>query len=97
MRFVIQFPESVKDDLGYFSAREQKIILAGIRRNLGDDADGEGKKRKKLRTNEIAAWELKLGKYRVFYDIENGVTVKVIAIGYKDHNELFIKGERVEL
>ncbi|MGH9855222.1 MAG: type II toxin-antitoxin system RelE family toxin [Blastocatellia bacterium] len=97
MRFAIQFSESAKDDLNYFSAHEQRIILAGIRRNLSDDADGESKKRKKLRTNEIAAWELKLGKYRVFYDIGNGVTVKVIAIGYKDHNALFIKGERVEL
>jgi mRNA-degrading endonuclease RelE of RelBE toxin-antitoxin system len=97
MRFVIQFRESAKDDLNYFSAREQRIILAGIRRNLNDDADGESKKRKKLRTNEIAAWELKLGKYRVFYDIENSVTVKVIAIGYKDHNELYIKGERIEI
>jgi mRNA-degrading endonuclease RelE of RelBE toxin-antitoxin system len=66
MRFVIQFRESVKNDLDYFSPREQRIILTGIRRNLSNDADGESKKRKKLRTNEIAAWELKLGRYRVF-------------------------------
>jgi mRNA-degrading endonuclease RelE of RelBE toxin-antitoxin system len=50
-----------------------------------------------LRTNEIAAWELKLGKYRVFYDIEDDVTVKVAAVGYKEHNELFIQGERIKI
>ncbi len=97
MKFDVQFTESAKDDLTYFSAREQRIIIAGLRRYLQDDASVESKKRKKLKTNEIAAWELKLGKHRVFYDIEEEGQVKIMAIGFKQHNELFIKGDKVEL
>jgi hypothetical protein len=47
-------------------------------------------------TNDLAAWELRLGKHRVFYNIEE-TTVKIIAVGAKEHNKLFIKGKRAEL
>jgi mRNA-degrading endonuclease RelE of RelBE toxin-antitoxin system len=97
MKFDVQLTESAKDDLTYFSAREQRIIIDGLRRYLQDDAGAESKKRKKLKTNEIAAWELRLGKRRVFYDIEEEGRVKIMAIGFKEHNELFIKGGKVEL
>ncbi len=97
MKFDVQLTENAKDDLTYFSAREQRIIIAGLRRYLQDDANVGSKRRKKLKTNEIAAWELKLGKHRVFYDIEAEGQVKIMAIGIKEHNELFIKGDKVEL
>jgi hypothetical protein len=33
----------------------------------------------------------------VFYEFENDALVKIVAIGYKEHNDLFIRGEKVEL
>ena len=55
------------------------------------------RKRKVLRPNPIAPWELKLGDIRVFYEVMQTpaplVTIK--AIGVKENNELFIGGERV--
>jgi hypothetical protein len=34
----------------------------------------------------------------VFYDIdENAHVVRIVAIGYKEHNELYIEGEKFEL
>jgi hypothetical protein len=33
----------------------------------------------------------------VFYDLEEPNFVKVLAVGYKDRNELYIRGKKVEL
>jgi mRNA-degrading endonuclease RelE of RelBE toxin-antitoxin system len=58
----------------------------------------ETRNRKKLRENPLSHWELRLGQYRVFYDVsEIEQQVKVIAIGHKVHNKLFIGGEEFEL
>jgi mRNA-degrading endonuclease RelE of RelBE toxin-antitoxin system len=37
-----------------------------------------------------------VGKYRVLYDLEDGIA-KIVAVGYKEHNELFIRGREAEL
>lgn len=43
-------------------------------------------------------WELKAGKYRVFYDInEAEKIVRVVAVGHKEHNVLYIEGEEFSL
>ena len=58
----------------------------------------ETRQRKKLRDNPVASWELRIGKYRVFYEI-HGMSRKVtiIAVGHKEHNTLFIRGKEVQL
>ena len=46
----------------------------------------------------LADWELRVGRYRVFYDIdENAHVVRIIAVGYKEHNDLYIEGKKFEL
>lgn len=56
----------------------------------------ETRNRKQLRPNELAGWELRVDVFRVFYDVSEDI-VKVVAIGLKQGNELFIHGERYEL
>ena len=54
--------------------------------------------RKPLEDNTIAPWELRVGDFRVFYDVSRGDHVVVIvAIGQKSHNRLRIGGEEFEL
>jgi mRNA-degrading endonuclease RelE of RelBE toxin-antitoxin system len=77
-------------------AYEQRIVIVAIQTYLWEDADIESNRRKRLRPNELAPWELRAGKYRVFYELEAG-QVKVVAIGHKEHNELFVRGKKVEL
>jgi mRNA-degrading endonuclease RelE of RelBE toxin-antitoxin system len=49
---------------------------------------------KPLRTNELSKWELRLGKYRVFYDVEEEARIiRIKAVGWKEHNRLFIRGK----
>jgi len=50
-----------------------------------------------LHPNPIAPWELRIDRYRVFYRLEADAIVKVIAVGVKEHNDLYIRGEKVEL
>ena len=61
------------------------------------DPQVESPHRKKLRPNPLAPWELRIGQYRLFYEVEDVTAVKIAAIGYKEHNDLFIRGQRVEL
>ncbi len=61
------------------------------------DANIANKRRKPLVENAIAPWELRIDKYRVFYEFETNIRVKIIAIGYKEHNDLFIRGKQVKL
>ena len=49
------------------------------------------------RDNALGPWELRIENYRVFYELADGTTVKIVAIGYKEHNDLFIRGRRVQL
>ncbi|MEK7312358.1 MAG: type II toxin-antitoxin system RelE/ParE family toxin [Chloroflexota bacterium] len=54
--------------------------------------------RKRLRPNDVAEWELRVGRFRVFYDVREEVkVVRVEAVGHKDGNKLFIQGEEYEL
>ena len=97
MKFEVRFVPSAADDLHHFEAHERRIIADGIQEFLEVDADRENKRRKLLRPNPLAPWELRVGDYRVFYEITAGGAVRVLAIGRKLHNELFIRGRRAEI
>ena len=97
MPFQVTLTPSAEADLDYFKRFEQRVIVNAAKRYLRNDADVESRHRKKLRPNPLAPWELRSGKYRVFYEVVDATAVKILAIGYKEHNDLFIRGQRVEL
>ena len=79
-----------------FTVREQRIILDAIAEFLETDANVQNKRRKQIRPNPLAPWELRIGSHRVFYEIQEGL-VRILAIGHKVHNKLFIRGQKVEI
>lgn len=97
MTFSIQLTASAIEDLDHFRKNERRVISEGMALFLTHDANVETKRRKALRPNRISKWELRIDEYRIFYDIEENDVVKVIAVGHKEHNDLFIRGEKVEL
>ena len=97
MPFQVTLTPSAEADLDYFKRFEQCVIVNAAKRYLRNDADVESRHRKKLRPNPLAPWELRGGKYRVFYEVVDATAVKILAMGYKEHNDLFIRGQRVEL
>ena len=96
MTFSVKLTPSAREDIRYFRANEQRIIADSIRTYLTRDALVETNRRKFLEPNELAPWELRIDNYRIFYDVERGI-VNVRAVGYKDHNDLYIRGKKVDL
>jgi mRNA-degrading endonuclease RelE of RelBE toxin-antitoxin system len=97
MKFQVILTPSADADLRYFKVFEQRIIVDAIKVHLTTDAEVESNRRKKLTQHPIAPWELRVGKHRIFYEFEDETTVKIVALGHKEHNDLFIRGKRVEL
>jgi mRNA-degrading endonuclease RelE of RelBE toxin-antitoxin system len=96
--YTIELSEEAKIDLSYYSASERKLITSEIRVQLTYQPQLETKSRKPLRANPIASWELRVGKYRVFYEVAATVrVVAIVAIGHKEHNVLMIRGKEVKL
>ena len=96
--FEITFtPESV-EDLRILRKTDQQKVLTAVAAQLIHQAVDETRNRKRLRPNELAEWELRVGDCRVFYDADEvSAVVKIVAVGYKQGNKLFIHGEEFEL
>jgi len=96
--FEIKFTDDAKVDLRYFTRAQQSGILDAIEKQLRHQPSVETKNRKKLRENIIATYELRINKVRVFYNIYGSENVvDIAAVGWKEHNELFIRGRKVNL
>jgi mRNA-degrading endonuclease RelE of RelBE toxin-antitoxin system len=98
MQFTLEFTESAIEDLGYFTKYEVATILDQVEVQLGYQPAMVTRNRKPLEANALSDWELRIGAYRVFYDVDAAnATVKVKAVGRKEHNRLFIRGREYVL
>ena len=87
-----------ENDLSHYAAFERKLIVSGIREQLTDQPLIETKNRKPLRDNPIASWELRIGKYRVFYEVNDPAQmVSIVSVGHKEHNVLLIRDQEVQI
>ena len=52
-----------------------------------------------MRPNPVAPWELRIGNLRVYYDVEEEPVplVYIRAVGIKEHNQVRIGKEVIEL
>lgn len=99
MAFEIVYSPEAVDHLLALSKYEQAKVLDQVDEQLTHQPLHATRKRKLLRQNRIAPWELRIDDLRVFYDVQESpsVVVNVKAIGKKVRNELWIGGERIEL
>ncbi|MCC3581809.1 MAG: addiction module toxin RelE [Oscillatoriales cyanobacterium] len=98
MMFEIEFTPEAEADLAWFKKQERNIILDGIEENLRFEPAVVTRNRKPLRPNQTAEWELRVDKYRVFYDVTDVVQiVSVEAIGLKIGNQLYFRGNEGKL
>lgn len=94
----IVFTPSANEDLEWFRKPEQRIIVEATLDQLTHEPMSITRNRKPLRPNPIAAWAIRIGEYRVYYDVDSPARlVTVRAVGYKDHNVLLIRGKEVPL
>ena len=94
----IEFDPDALEDLRSLRKFEQKQVLDGIEIQLRHDPNVETRNRKRLRPNEIAEWELRVGQLRVFYNVHTAdLIVRIEAVGIKAGNLLFIRGAKRQL
>ena len=92
--YKIEFTPEAFEDLRLFRKFEQKRIIEGIESQLKHEPKMATHNRKKLRPNDVAEYELRLGKYRAFYNVHDEVMiVSIEAIGFKIGHLLFIRGK----
>lgn len=96
--YEIELTPEARDDLKSLRTFEQRTIIVGIDTQLRYEPTVETHNRKRLRPNDVAEWELRIGKYRVFYNVEEHVLiVSIEAVGFKVGNVLYIRGKRRDL
>jgi mRNA-degrading endonuclease RelE of RelBE toxin-antitoxin system len=95
----IQYSPDAEDHLRRFTARQQRIVMDAVDRQLLNQPKVETRNRKPMRPNPIAPWELRLGELRVYYEVsdEPRPTVTVLAIGVKHRDLIRIGGETIKL
>lgn len=98
MTFEIEFSEDSERQLAELTSRDRRTLLDSIETLLTHEPTTPTKNRKLLRPNPVAAWELRVGDFRVFYNVEEQrILVIVVAVGRKEHNQLTIDGKVIPL
>lgn len=94
MAYTIDYTASAEGDLAVFKSYEQRLIVDAIDQQLLYEPERETRNRKLLDPNPLAVWELRIGRYRVFYDLDTTIQFVLIkAVGWKDHNTLYLRGK----
>ena len=100
MPFEIEFTPTAANHVRCYRKFEQQIVLDAVAEQLSREATTETRNRKRLGENELSDWELRIQKFRVFYDViheESRQVVKIKAVGHKEHNTLYVGGREVQL
>lgn len=96
--YAIEMTEEAKSDLDFYAVTARRTIVSAIRLQLMHEPLTPTRNRKPLRDHPLAKWELRVERYRVFYDVDQlAQTVIVTAVGHKEHNVLLVRGRQVAL
>ena len=99
MAYIVEYSPEAESHLRQFTAREQRTVIDTIDRQLLNQPNVETRNKKPMRPNPVAPWELRIGNFRVYYEIseEPEATVTILAIGVKERNRVRIGGEIIKL
>jgi len=96
--YEIEFTPEALEDLKALRKFEQGEVIERIESQLKHEPRRETRNQKKLRPNDVAERELRAGRFRVFYNVDDDAEiVSIEAVGFKVGNLLFIRGEKREL
>src|SRR5437667_6629454 len=91
--YAINITDQAARELSGFSRYMQRILLDGIEVHLRHQPTQGTRRIKPLRPNPVASWELRLGDYRILYDVEeDDQLVNVLVAGEKRGNQFYVQG-----
>ena len=99
MPYRIEYSPDAEDHLRELTARQLAVVLDTVEKQLLHQPSGEARNCKPMRPNPLAPWELRLGKLRVYYDVEEELEpiVYIRAVGVKQRNRVRIGKEVIEV
>ena len=68
--YQLEMTESAREDLRFLEKALRRYVLEKAERYLSAEPLRPALNRKPLRPNELASWELRIGSFRVFYDVK---------------------------
>ncbi|MCA1991455.1 MAG: type II toxin-antitoxin system RelE/ParE family toxin [Coleofasciculus sp. S288] len=96
--YEIEYTSRAVEDLRCFKRHEQQEIVDGINVQLRYEPTVETRNRKPMRPYSLAAWELRLGEFRVLYNVDEEVLiVEIQRIGKKRGNAFFFRGKQEDV
>lgn len=98
-RYEIELTREADKHLAVLGATERKSVLDSLAPRLAHEPTVETRNRKQLRPNPVAPWEPRIGRLRVYFDVEDEPrrVVRILAVGVKVRNRGRIGAEEVEL
>lgn len=94
----IEYMPAAVADLRYLKWHEQARVLDGIEAQLRYQPMVETRQRKRMRPNDIAEWELRIGEFRVLYTVDEAENrVAIQRIGEKVGNTFRFRGRETPL
>jgi mRNA-degrading endonuclease RelE of RelBE toxin-antitoxin system len=99
MAYRIEYDPEAEDHLAALTARDEATVLDVVPRQLAHQPTITTRNRKPMRPNPLAPWELRIGRLRVYYDVqeEPEPLVTIRAVGVKDRNRVRIGGTEITL
>ncbi len=96
--FEIRFTVEALDDLRAYNKHDRARTLDQIDACLKHEPGRDTMNNKVLRPNRLAERELRIGRFRIFYDIDDERSVvRIVAIGHKHGNRLYVGGQEFQL
>lgn len=96
--FRIEFTSDALSDLEALRKYDQQRVMRELQEQMTHEPAIETRRRKRLRPHRLAEWELRVGDFRVFYDVDSDAgLVRIVAIAVKAGNRLFVHGEEFDL
>ena len=93
--YTIEITPTGREDMRYFRKYEQNIIIEAIETQLPYQPTVETTNRFRRNPPEIADWELRVGDFRVLYNVEESVQiVSIERVGEKPNNELYFREKK---
>jgi mRNA-degrading endonuclease RelE of RelBE toxin-antitoxin system len=92
--FRITITEIADSQLKAFTAREQRIIESAVLTRLRFQPSLPSHAIKRLRPNPLAEFELRVGDFRILYNVEvDNSEVVLLIVGRKTGDKLIVEGE----
>jgi len=98
MRFDIEYSPDAVSQLQQLRRFDQVAVADAVEKALKHEPSAPSRHRKRMRSKIISTWELRIGDFRVYYDVDDQRRlVEVRAIGIKVRERVYISGEEVDL